>query len=46
MTILIISRADFERMLLAYVDQIADEAIAEAKAYSEVQELERIAELR
>ena len=45
MTILIISRADFERMLLAYVDQIADEAIAEAKAYSEVQELRRIASL-
>lgn len=45
-TIIIIAPQAFNRLMQAFVDHIANEAIAEAKAYVEVQELERIATLQ
>ena len=45
MLIFIISPDDFNRLMQAFVDKVADEAILEARAYVDVQELERLAKL-
>ena len=43
--VIVITQEALDRLIQIYVDRVADEAIGEAVAYSEIQELRRIAEL-
>lgn len=46
MIVFILTPEAFNKIMQAFVDRVAEDAIAEAKAYVEVQELKRIVNLQ